>query len=167
MPNTARLSHIITNSDLFSLMSCSLYGCTREIFYRVRNSMCSFRWNYFRREIRCLLKHFGSNTAFKTQFLSFLTNIRWALNRTVLLWLQRNIISGISTKKLSPPMCVWNCCCDFCFQSNFFPWYPPGICEKINLIETTISLLIDEYFCHKITFYKFWTCFSISRWFFE
>ena len=134
--------------------------------YRVRNSMCSFRWNYFRLEIRCLVKHFCSNTALKTQFLSFLTDIRWLLNRKVLLWLQRNIIYEISTKNWVDQYVSEIVSTTFFVGQIFTPGTPRDM-WKNESDRNNYFIAYWRYFCHKITFYKFWTCSSLSSWFFE
>ena len=41
------------------------------------------------------------------------------------------------------------------FFGKFLPVVLTGICDKINLIKRTMLLLMDDYFCHERTFYKF------------
>ena len=46
----------------------------------------------------------------------------------------------------------------------FHPWSPSGICEKMNLMKTSILLLSYAYFCPLVAFYEFWTWFPESKW---
>src|SRR5437763_1178647 len=42
-------------------------------------------------------------------------------------------------KKLTLPIYVSNCSYNFFFRSNFYPWSPSGICEKMNLIKKSFG----------------------------
>lgn len=47
------------------------------------------------------------------------------------------------------------------FGHIFTPWSPSGICEKLNLIKTTILLLFHGSFSPQIVIHKFATCFPL------
>ena len=143
MSNTAPIGSYRYTYWFFESLEVMVHtGAPERFFYRVRNSMCSFWWDYSQLEIRPQVKHFRSNTALKTQFLSFLTDNRWFLTRMMPVWLQISVIFGISTKN-----CVYLRVFEFVstifFQVKLLLQFPWGICEKMNFVKTSILLLIQ------------------------
>ena len=69
-----------------------------RFFYGIRNLICSFKWNYFQLEIRCLVDYFLTNSYPPQRFLLFLTSISQYSTKVMWIWLQTNIIFGISTQ---------------------------------------------------------------------
>ena len=105
-------------------------GVPERFFYRIRNSMCSFRWNYFQLEIRCLVLSFFSN-----HYSWYLIRVRFDwysrfLNRKTSNWPQTNIIFGISTKNWVD-QCVFGIVSKtFFFGQIFTPGTPQGYVKK-------------------------------------
>ena len=98
--------------------------------------------------------------------MSFLTDIRRFSNRITSIWRQTNNIFGISTKNWAD-QCVFEIVSTTFFWSNFYPWYPPGICEKMNLFKKSSgywkasSKLVKCYFMTKVLVNKQWnSCFN-------
>ena len=147
-------------------------GVPERFFYRMRNSMCSFRWNYFQLEIRCLVLSFFSN-----HYSWYLIRVRFDwysrfLNRKTSIWPQTNIIFGISTKNWVDQSVFEIVSTTFFFGQMFTPGgYPRGekLMEKkvVQTISNThwstqFSVLIPnmlyvwgqmEIFCWKIIEY--------------
>jgi hypothetical protein len=63
-------------------------------------------------------------------------------------------------------MCVQSCFLDIYFFSKTEPWSPSGVSQKINFIETSLSLFCFMPIRVLIIFCTLWTFFPLVRWLF-
>jgi hypothetical protein len=129
--------------------------------------MCSFRWDHFQLEIRCLVYHFYPKyypwdpiwVLFDWYSSVFERNNPHLTPNKYHIWNQH--------KKLSRLMCVSNGFFEVFFRSNFDPWSPSRICWKMILMKTSILLFSYLFFCLQVTFYKSRTSFLLFKQLFD